>query len=127
MMEFFWDQLAWSQDKQMRFANRICQPHLKYKIGDKVYVDARHFASERDKKSLDLKNVELWKIVWNIDNKVYELAIPETLKVAGFTPIFHPWKLHFTPNNQFPGQILLPGPPIKISAENDNDHEAHKE
>ena len=56
MMTFLQDQLAWSQDEQTRFANKIRQPHPKYKISDKVYVDARHFASERDKKSLDLKN-----------------------------------------------------------------------
>ena len=91
-----------------------------------MYIDARHFASERDKKSLNLKNTRLWEIVRNIDNKAYKLAIPETLKDAGLTPIFHPWKMHLAPHNSFSGQILLPGPSIKISAKNDND-EAHKE
>ena len=63
MIEFFWDQLVWLQDEQTWFANRTRQTHLEYKVGDKVYVDARHFASERDKKSLDLKNAGLWKII----------------------------------------------------------------
>ena len=56
MMSFLQDQLAWSQDEQTQFANKICQPHPEYKIGNKVYVNARHFASEKDKKLLDLKN-----------------------------------------------------------------------
>ena len=63
MMEFFWDQLVWLQDEQARFANRTCQAHPEYKINDKVYVDARHFTSERDKKLLDLKNAGPRKII----------------------------------------------------------------
>ena len=54
-----------------------------------MYVDAGHFVSERDKKLLDLKNARPWKIVQNINNKAYKLAIPETLKDAGLTSIFH--------------------------------------
>ena len=126
MMSFLQDQLTWSQDEQTQFANRTCQPHPEYKIDDKVYVDARHFPSERDNKLLDLKNAGLWEIVQNIDNKAYELAILKTLKAAGLTPIFHPWKLHFALNSLFLGQILPPGPLIKISAEDDNNN-THKE
>ena len=88
-----------------------------------MYVDARHFASERDKKSLDLKNARPWKIIWNIDNKAYKLAIPQNLKERGLIPIFHLWKLHRTPNNPFPEQILQSGLPIEISAKNDKTHE----
>ena len=99
----------------MRFANKISQLYPKYKIGDKMYVDARHCASERDKKLLDLKNTELWKIVQNINNKAYKLAIPEILKATGLTPIFHLWKIHLAPNNLFPEQILSSNPLIKIS------------
>ena len=120
-MEFLWDQLVWLQDEQARFVNRIRQVHPEYKISDKVYIDARHFASEKDKKLLDLKNGGLWEIIWNINNKAYKLDIPKTLRDAGFTPIFHSWKLHLAPNNPFPEQILPPDPPIKISAKNDND------
>ena len=92
-----------------------------------MYVNVRHFASEKDKKLLDLKNVKPWEIIQNIDNKVYELAIPQNLKERGLTLIFHLWKLYLTPNNPFPGQILPPGPSIEISAEDDKNHEAHKE
>ena len=59
MMEFLWDQLAWLQDKQAQFANKTRQAHSEYKVEDNIYVNARHFASERDKKLLDLKNARL--------------------------------------------------------------------
>ena len=120
MMTFLQDLLVWSQDKQTQFANRTRQPYLEYKIGDNVYVDAKHFASEQDKKSLNLKNAGPWEIVQNINNKICKLKIPQTLKDAGFTPIFHLWKMHVALDNAFLGQILPPGPPIKISTEDDN-------
>ena len=107
-------------------ANRTHQPHPEYKIDDNMYIDTRHFASERDKKLLNLKKSGPWKIIQNIDNKAYKLEILQTLKDAGLTLIFHLWKLHLAPNNPFPGQILLSGPLIEISAENDDD-KAYKE
>ena len=125
-MSFLQDQLAWSQNEQTQFANGTCQLHPKYKIGDKVYVVARHFAFERDKKLPNLKNAGLWKIVQNIDNKAYELAISETLKAAGLTSIFHVWKLYLAPNSLFPGQILPSGLPIKINAEDNKNFEVHE-
>ena len=62
-MFFLQDQLVWSQDEQTQFANKTCQSHSEYKISDKVYMDARHFTSEQEKKSLDLKNAGPWEIV----------------------------------------------------------------
>ena len=69
---------------------------------------------------LNLKNIELWELVQNFDNKAYELTISKILKAADFTSIFHSWKIYFASNSPFPDQILPPGPSIKISAKNDN-------
>ena len=63
-----------------------------------------------------MKNVGLWKILRNIANKAYELDIPQHMKDAGLTAIFHPWKLHLAPNDVFPGQILESGLPILIES-----------
>ena len=84
-------------------------------------MDARDFASEKSKTSLDLKNAGPWKISRIINNKAYKLEIPQHMKDAGFTSIFHPWKLHLAPNNPFPGQVLPPKPPISILNNNNND------
>ena len=119
------DQLTWSQQEQAHCANQSCQPHPEYRIGDTVYVDARHFASEKDSKSLSMKNAGLWKIVRDIDNKAYELDIPQQMKDAGLTPIFHPWKLHLAPTSLFPRQVLEPGPLVLVSSSDGS--EAHKE
>ena len=87
---FLQEQLLWSQQEQIHWANQNHQPHPEYKVGDMVYVDARHFASERDSKSLSMKNAGPWKVIWNIGNKAYELDISQQMKNAGLTPVFHP-------------------------------------
>ena len=89
-VSYLQDQLTWSQQEQAHWANQNCQPHPEYKVRDMVYVDAKHFASERDSKSLSMKNAGPWKIVRNIANKAYELEIPQQMKEAGLTHIFHP-------------------------------------
>ena len=86
---FLQNQLTWSQQEQAHWANQNCQPHPEYKVGDIVYVNARHFASKRDSKSLSMKNAGPWKIVCNIANKAYKLEILQQMKEAGLTPIFH--------------------------------------
>ena len=119
-MTFLQDQLAWTQNKQTQFANWDCQPHPEYRIGDEVYVNARHFALEKSKKSLDFKNAGPRKISRIIDNKAYKLEISQHMKNAGLTPIFHIWKLHLASNNPFPCQVLPPKPSISIQNDNNN-------
>ena len=46
MTSFLRDQLMWAQEEQTHWANQNQQPHPDYRVGDMVYVDARHFASE---------------------------------------------------------------------------------
>ena len=88
-------------------------------------MDAIYFALEKSKKLLDFKNARPWKISRIINNKAYKLEIPQHMKDAGFTPIFHLWKLHLASNNPFPGQVLPPEPLISI--QNNNDNNAHNE
>ena len=78
------------QDEQIQFANQDCQLHPEYWIGNEVYIDARHFASEKlSKKSLNLKNARPLKIMGIINNKKYKLNIFQYMKDAGFTLIFY--------------------------------------
>ena len=121
MITFLQDQLVWAQDKQIWFANQDCQSHSEYQIANEIYVDSKYFASEKSKKSFNLKNAGPWKISRIINNKIYKLEILQHMKNAGFTLIFHLWKLYLAPNNPFPGQVLLPELPISIQNDNNND------
>jgi hypothetical protein len=118
------DQLAWAQEEYERYANAHRQPHPEYRVGDQVYVDARHFAAERASKSLGYKNAGPWRVTRVIDGKAYELELPDYMVTAGVCPIFHQWKLHLAPRNPYPGQNPDPQPPIMITdAEGDEPHE----
>ena len=126
MNEWLKDQIAWAQGDYERYANKHRQPHPEYKVGDKVYVNAKTFAGERPSRSLGLKNAGPWRIIRVIDNKAYELELPEYLKKAGLCPIFHPWKLHLAPNNPYPGQRQEPQEPFLID-DGDDDEGPHEE
>lgn len=120
--QYLREQLAWAQDEQAQHLNHLRQPHPEYKIGDEVYVNTKDFKLKRASRSLSSKNVGPWKIIRIIDNKAYELDVPEYLKLAGLHPVFHPWKLHLAPKNPIPGQILPEGPPIIIEDGNGESH-----
>jgi hypothetical protein len=118
------DEIAWAQEEQERQANRRRTPHPEYRIGDLVYVDARHFAAERPSVSLGFKHAGPWPITRIIDNKAYELQLPDHMIAAGVTPVFHPWKLHLAPTNPYPGQVQEPQPPLLITeGSSDEQHE----
>jgi len=55
-----------------------------------------------------------WPIKRVIDNKAYEVELPDYLEKSGLTPIFHPWKLHLAPSDPYPGQELEPQGPILL-------------
>jgi hypothetical protein len=117
------EHMAWAQGEYKDQADKSRQPHPEYKVGDFVYVDARHFAGERPSKSLGSKNMGPWKITRVIDNKAYEVELPEDLKRANVTPIFHPWKLHLAPMNPFPGQNPDPQPAVILTNNEEDPHE----
>jgi hypothetical protein len=45
--EHLCEHIAWAQSEYQEQADKNRQPHPQYKIGDLVYVNARHFAGER--------------------------------------------------------------------------------
>lgn len=125
MNKWLVEHLTWAQADQARRANNARAPHPDYKLGDMVYVNTTDFSMDKQSRSLSAKNVGPWKIIRNIDNKAYELEIPEYLKKSGLTAIFHPWKLHLAPTDPFPGQIVQPDPPIMV--QDDSDSAPHEE
>ena len=119
IQEHLREHIVWAQSEYQEQADKNRQPH---KVGDLVYVDARHFAGERPSKSLGSKNMGPWKITRVIHDKTYEVELPEDLKRANVTPIFHPWKLHLAPTSPYPGQHPDPQPPIILTNDGEDEH-----
>jgi transposase InsO family protein len=127
MRNWLQDQLTWAQEEYTRHANKNRQPHPEYRVGDRVYVDARHFAAERPSRSLGQKYAGPWAIKRVIDNKAYEIDLPDHLIKSGLTSIFHPWKLHLAPSNPYPGQATEPQGPILITEGLEDTEDSHEE
>jgi hypothetical protein len=125
MQEWLKDHIAWTQESHINYANRHRQPHPEYRVGDRVYVDARHFNLQRESQKLSPRALGPWPIVRCIDSKAYEVSLPEHMARAGVTPVFHPWKLLLAPENAYPGQIETPEPPYQIF--DTDETEAHNE
>jgi hypothetical protein len=60
-----------------------------------------------------------------IDGKAYEVELLIHMVNAGVMPIFHPWNLHFAPNNPLPGQVADPEPLVIVT--DPGDPEGHEE
>ena len=121
------DEICWAQEEQERQANKHRAPHPEYRLGDLVYVNAKHFAAQRPSVSLGYKNAGPWPIIRIIDNKAYELRLPDHMLNDGVHPVFHPWKLHLAPNNPYPGQVQEPQPAIIVTGDEDGEDEPHEE
>jgi hypothetical protein len=55
--EFLRDNIAWAQAKQKEYADRRRLPAPQFRIGDKVWLDARNLRTTRPSRSLDYKNL----------------------------------------------------------------------
>lgn len=116
--------LRTAQAEHAYHANKQRSPHPNYKVGDRVWVDARDLSSSRPSKGLDWKFLGPWLIKHVIDHKAYELDIPTDRLADGLTPVFHPWKLRLAAAEVYPGQIMEP-PRGSLIQEDDED--AHDE
>lgn len=112
--------LVWAQAKQAQFSNNRRQPSPAYKVGDKVWLDARHLRTNRSSK-LGHKNMGPFKISQIIhEGSAYKLDLPPTMTMHN---VFHPWLLHPDESNPLPGQHNDSPPPVKIM----RDNEIHEE
>ena len=96
-------------------------------IGNFLYVcNLQAVTSSMFKISSYNKKTSVWTIMHGtiINNKRYKLDISYYIGNAGFTFIYHLWKLYLAPDNAFLGQVLLPKSLMLIS---NNDSDIYKE
>ncbi|KAI1007650.1 hypothetical protein K3495_g581 [Podosphaera aphanis] len=83
-----------------------------YRVGDKVFVNAKNINTKRPCKKLDWKNLGPFEVLQVMNSHSYKLALPEGLK--SIHPVFHTSLLRPDPNNPILGQSNEPNPPIEI-------------
>lgn len=114
------DSLSWAQAKQAEYANRSRQPAPEYRVGDKVFLDARNLQLKTGRTGrLGNKNegpFEITRVVHN--GSAYELRLPESMKTHN---VFHPWLLHFDASNAQPEPRDQPVQPEWVQREGDEE------
>ena len=78
-------------------------------------LDARNIKTRRPNKFLNYKNLGLYKIIRAIDNLVYELALPPSIK--GIFLVFYLSLLYLDNSDPLPGQIEPPPSSIVVDEE----------
>ncbi|KAI1506857.1 hypothetical protein Ptr86124_014202, partial [Pyrenophora tritici-repentis] len=62
VIRFMQENLRWSQNKMEHYANQHRQPAPDYRVGDKVYIDARNIPTMRPSRGLSAKNLGPYKV-----------------------------------------------------------------
>lgn len=97
------DELKWSQVKMKKQANRDRHSISKFRVGDKVMLDARYIKTVRPNNFLDYKNLDLYKITRAMNNSAYELDLLQAM--SSLFNVFHSWLLHLDDGRSLQGQV----------------------
>ena len=103
--------------EQMRFAQARYeqysagkQPPL-YRVGDKVWLNARNIETKRPSKKLDFKNLGPFEVVKAVNARAYRLRLPDTMHVHN---VFHVSQLHPYKEPTIPGHQEAQAEPMPV-------------
>lgn len=91
-------ELAATQERMERSANRHRDPAPKYKVGDSVWLDLRNVRTERPSKKLDCRHAK-FQVIAEVGSHAYRLNTP-----PGVHPVFHAALLRPASSDPFPSQ-----------------------
>jgi hypothetical protein len=69
--EFIREEMTWAQALQQEYANQKRSPAPAYKVGNKVWLDARNIRTQRASKKLDWKNLGPYRVAKRISSHAY--------------------------------------------------------
>src|ERR1700677_1878217 len=106
--------LIQASDEMNHFADfrRGDRPTLK--VGDKVYVDAFDYTTDRPSKKLSDKQISPYPILEVINDNAFKLKLPSSMKIH---PVFTRSNLRLYSPPPTPGQSITPQGPVVIEGE----------
>lgn len=107
-------EMAAAQAKYTDNTDRSHTPAPTFKIGNFIWLDAHNICIKRPVKKLDWKNLGHFAIKRVLNNYVYELNLPDTMKIHS---VFHVFKLLLMSTDLFLGQVQLPAQSIKVEGD----------
>ena len=114
-------EMTHAQARHQEGANRRRVPAPNFKIGDRVWLNAKHLATERPARKLDWKRLGPFPVKRIVSAYAYELDLPSTIKVH---PVFHVSLLSPAPSDPLPGQHNPPPPPVVVDGEEEYEIES---
>ena len=96
-------------------------PALDFKVGDKVFVKAKHFHTTQPSKKLSKKNLGPFEIITQVGRASFTLRLPDQLRAVH--PVFHISQLEPETPNTIPNRVQPPPPPPPIEVDDDFEYE----
>jgi hypothetical protein len=103
-----------AQQRMAKWYNAKAQEQPKFKVGDKVMIDARNFRTKRPSKKLDHKKIGPVKIVKLIGKRAVRVELPTSMKQHN---VFNVTMLEHYRESRIPGRRQEPPPPEEIEGE----------
>ena len=100
--EYLRSEIVWTKVKQKEFVNKHRHSISKFRVNAMMFLNARYQFTRRENKFLDVKNLNLYRIVIAKNNIIYELNLLESMSKIFL--IFHFWLLHLDDEKSFENQ-----------------------
>ena len=111
------DEMLIAQAEYEARANKHCTPAPVYRVGDKVWLNAKNLQRARPTEKLSARHEGPFNIIEALSPVTYRLELPPSMQNH---PVFHTNLLLPTADNPLPGQRRNPRPPI-TSAKGDQE------
>jgi len=103
--------LAEAAKNHARFYNRKVKEAPPFKAGDSVWLMRRHIKTARPSEKLDHKRLGPFKITEQIGRAAFRLQLPASMRIH---PVFHVSLLEPVHQNDIPGRVQDPAPPVIV-------------
>ena len=94
------EEMAYAQASYAKFTDQHRTASLVYRVGDRVWLNAKNIRIERPSKKLDAKNLGPFEVSEVVSPRSYRLKLPASMKIHN---VFYTSLLHLDANDPLLG------------------------